>query len=92
MHASFERIGEVARAVEQAVARQSQVIASIQRYAEVAATLTTDLQGSVVDAGHASEAAASLTAELGTATADMVAQTQSLMQETLDFLGNLKAA
>jgi methyl-accepting chemotaxis protein len=92
MRASFERIGEVAHAVEQAVARQGAVIGSIQRYVGATAELTTDLQDRVVDAGDASDAAAKLTAELGTATEDLVSQTQGLMQETLDFLCNLKAA
>jgi methyl-accepting chemotaxis protein len=92
MRASFDRINQVADAVEQAVSSQGDVIESIQRYAGVAAALTTDLQGSVVDAGNASDAASRLTAELENVTEDLVAQTQGLMQETLAFLGNLKAA
>ena len=92
MRASFDRIGEVAGAVEQAVSSQGDVIGSIQRYAGVAASLTTDLHGSVANAGEASNAAALVTAELGATTTDLVAQTQGLMQETLSFLGNLKAA
>ena len=68
------------------------MIGSIQRYAGVAATLTTDLQGSVDDAGQASDDAARLTAELGGVTENLVTQSQQLMQETLAFLGNLKAA
>ena len=92
MRASFDKIGEVAGAVEQAVSSQGDVIGSIQRYAGVAASLTTDLHGSVANAGEASNAAARVTAELGATTTDLVAQTQGLMQETLHFLGNLKAA
>lgn len=92
MRASFDKIGEVAGAVEQAVSSQGDVIGSIQRYAGVAASLTTDLHGSVANAGEASNAAARVTEELGATTTDLVAQTQGLMQETLHFLGNLKAA
>ncbi|MCW3849395.1 methyl-accepting chemotaxis protein [Sphingomonas sp. LB-2] len=92
MRASFDRIGEVAGAVEQAVSSQGDVIGSIQRYAGVAASLTTDLHGSVANAGEASNAAARVTEELGRSTTDLVAQTQGLMKETLHFLGNLKAA
>ncbi|MEZ0244926.1 MAG: methyl-accepting chemotaxis protein [Sphingomonas sp.] len=92
MRASFDKIGEVAGAVEQAVSSQGDVIGSIQRYAGVAASLTTDLHGSVANAGEASNAAARVTEELGATTTDLVAQTQGLMKETLHFLGNLKAA
>ena len=92
MRASFDRIGEVAGAVEQAVSSQGDVIGSIQRYAGVAASLTTDLHGSVANAGEASNAAARVTEELGSSTTELVARTQGLMKETLQFLGNLKAA
>lgn len=92
MRRSFEQIGEVTGAVEEAVTRQGDVIESLQQYAGVAAALTNDLQGSAVDADAASNTAATLTEQLGTATADLDRQTSALMRQTLDFLRNLRAA
>jgi methyl-accepting chemotaxis protein len=92
MRESFDRINEVAEAVEQAMARQGDVIRSIQRYAGVAAELTTDLQGSVSTAEQATDAAARVTDELGSATSELVGQTQGLLRETRTFLASLKAA
>lgn len=92
MRDSFDRIHEVAAAVEQAMARQGDVIRSIQRYAGVAAELTTDLQGSVAHAEQATDAAARVTDELGTVTGNLAGQSQNLLQETRAFLNSLNAA
>jgi methyl-accepting chemotaxis protein len=92
MRASFDRIDEVARAVEQAMSRQGDVIRSIQRYAGTAAELTTDLQGSVSSAEQSTDAAARVTSELGTATTELVTRTELLMRETRTFMASLKAA
>jgi methyl-accepting chemotaxis protein len=92
MRASFDRINEVSTAVEQAVARQSDVIASIQRYAGVAAELTTNLQGSASGAEQASDAAARVTDELAHVTDTLTGRTQSLLEQTHLFLSSLKAA
>ncbi|MDF7774686.1 methyl-accepting chemotaxis protein [Sphingomonas sp. AOB5] len=92
MRGSFDRINEVAGAVEQAMSRQGDVIRSIQRYAGTAAELTTDLQGSVSSAEQSTDDAARVTSELGAATGELVAQSEHLMRETRNFMASLKAA
>jgi len=92
MRGSFDRINQVAAAVETAMAQQGDVIRSIQRYAGVAAELTTDLQGSVTSAEHSTDDAARTTTELGAVTSQLVVQSETLMQETRTFLANLRAA
>jgi methyl-accepting chemotaxis protein len=92
MRTNFDLIGDVAAVVEQAMARQGDVIRSIQRYAGVAAELTTDLQGSVSSAEQATDAAARVTDELGSVTGDLVGRTQDLLRETRSFLASLRAA
>jgi methyl-accepting chemotaxis protein len=92
MRGSFGRLGEVAGAVEQAMARQGDVIHSIQRYAGSAAALTSNLHGSATTAEHAADAAAGITGELGAVTADLVDKTQLLMREMRSFVATLDAA
>ncbi len=92
MRGSFDRINQLAGAVESAVAQQGDVIRSIQRYAGVAAQITTDLQGSVTSAEQSTDEAARTTTELGAVTTQLVGQSEALMRETRSFLANLKAA
>lgn len=92
MRSSFDRITEVAGAVEQAMARQGQVIRSIQQYAGSAASLTSRLHGSAAIAESAADAAAGVTEELGSVTADLVDKTQLLMREMRSFVATLDAA
>lgn len=92
MRGSFDRINALAAAVEAAVAQQGDVIRSIQRYAGVAAELTTDLQGSVVNAEASTDDAARVTTELGAVTTQLVGQSEQLMRETRSFMASLKAA
>jgi len=92
MRGSFDRINAVAGAVEQAMARQGDVIRSIQHYAGTAAELTADLHASAGSAGNSSEAAAEVTAELGAVTDDLVRRTQELMREMRGFVASLEAA
>ncbi|MES2441497.1 MAG: methyl-accepting chemotaxis protein [Pseudomonadota bacterium] len=92
MRGSFDRINQLAAAVEAAVTQQGEVIRSIQRYAGVAAELTTDLQGSVTSAEDATDEAARTTTELGAVTTQLVGQSEQLMRETRHFMASLKAA
>lgn len=92
MRASFDRITEVAGAVEQAMARQGDVIRSIQQYAGSAASLAANLHGSATIAEHAADAAAGVTGELGAATTDLVDKTQLLMREMRSFVATIEAA
>ncbi|NIJ19251.1 methyl-accepting chemotaxis protein [Sphingomonas naasensis] len=92
MRASFDRISEVAGAVEQAMARQGNVIRSIQQYAGSAASLASNLHGSATIAEQAADAAAEVTGELGTVTTDLVDKTQLLMREMRSFIETLEAA
>jgi methyl-accepting chemotaxis protein len=92
MRGSFDRINAVAAAVEHAMARQSDVIRSIQLYAGTAATLTANLHASAGTAENSSEAAAEVTAELGAVTDDLVSRTQDLMREMRSFVASLEAA
>jgi methyl-accepting chemotaxis protein len=92
MRDSFDRIGEVAGAVEQAMARQGDVIRSIQQYAGSAAALTSSLHGSATIAELATDAAAGITMELGAVTGDLVDKTQQLMHEMRSFVATLEAA
>jgi methyl-accepting chemotaxis protein len=92
MRTSFSGITEVAGAVEQAMARQGDVIRSIQHYAGSAATLTSSLHGSATVAEHAADAAAGVTEELGSVTADLVEKAQLLMREMRTFVATLEAA
>ncbi|ATY30592.1 methyl-accepting chemotaxis protein [Sphingomonas psychrotolerans] len=91
MRAGFARIGEVANAVEQAMAHQGGVIRSIQLYAGAAAALTSSLHGTATVAEHAADAAAGVTEELGSVTADLVEKTQLLMREMRSFIATLAA-
>ena len=91
MRASFGRITEGAGAVEQAMARQGDVIRSIQRYAGSAAALTSSLHGSAAIAEHAAGAAAGVTEELGAVTTDLVGKTELLMREMRSFVATLAA-
>jgi methyl-accepting chemotaxis protein len=92
MRGSFDRINQLAAAVEAAVRQQGEVIRSIQRYAGVAAELTNDLQGSVVSAEQSTDDAARTTTELGAVTTQLVGQSEQLMRETRNFMASLKAA
>jgi methyl-accepting chemotaxis protein len=92
MRGSFDRINQLAAAVEQAVSQQGDVIRSIQRYAGVANALTTDLQGSVTSAEASTDDAARVTTELGAVTTQLVGQSEQLMRETRSFMASLKAA
>jgi methyl-accepting chemotaxis protein len=92
MRGSFDRINALAAAVESAVSQQGDVIRSIQRYAGVAANLTTDLQGSVTSAEASTDDAARVTTELGAVTTQLVGQSEQLMRETRNFMASLKAA
>ncbi|AQR72278.1 methyl-accepting chemotaxis protein [Sphingomonas sp. LM7] len=92
MRDSFGRINEVAGAVEQAMARQGNVIHSIQQYAGSAALLTSSLHGSAAIAEHAANNAAGVTEDLGIVTTDLVDKTQLLMREMRSFVATLDAA
>jgi methyl-accepting chemotaxis protein len=74
------------------MARQGNVIRSIQQYAGSAAALTSSLHGSAAIAEHAADAAAGVTEELGSVTDDLVDKTQSLMREMRSFVATLEAA
>jgi methyl-accepting chemotaxis protein len=91
MRTSFARIGEVAGAVEQAMAHQGDVIRSIQLYAGSAATLASSLHGNASVAEQAADAAAEITEDLGAVTADLVDKTQLLMREMRGFIATLAA-
>jgi len=91
MRTSFGRITEGAGAVEQAMARQGDVIRSIQRYAGSAAALTSSLHDSAAIAEHAADAAADVTGELGAVTGDLVGKTELLMREMRSFVASLAA-
>ena len=91
MRASFDRITEGAGAVEQAMARQGNVIRSIQQYAGSAAALTSTLHDSAAIAEHAADAAAGVTGELGAVTTDLVDKTQLLMREMRGFVATFEA-
>ena len=91
MRASFARIGEVAAAVEQAMAHQGDVIRSIQLYAGSAAAFTSSLHGSATVAEQAADAAAEVTEDLGAVTTDLVDKTQLLMREMRGFIATLAA-
>ncbi|MBO9711541.1 methyl-accepting chemotaxis protein [Sphingomonas sp.] len=92
MRENFDRTNDAAGAIEHAMARQGDVIRSIQQYAGVAAELAADLQGSANSAERASDAAATVTDELGSVTSALAGQTRGLLEEMRTFLATLEAA
>jgi methyl-accepting chemotaxis protein len=92
MRGSFDSVHEISQAVDQAIAAQDAVIQMIQQYAGVAASLTTELQGSAANAERAADDASGLTNALGQTTDALVEQAQALTRDTAEFLSSLKAA
>ena len=92
MSERFSSVSAVSDAVERAVEGQSAMIESVQHYAQVAARLTSELQGSVSTAEGASEDTTSILKELRAATEDLESRTILLTGKTADFMSNIKAA
>jgi len=88
----FGTLGETDQALVQAFDGQSDVIELLRQHADVAASLTTELQSSAADAQQGAEFVADLTGELGNVAQHLVRRSQLLTEQTNAFLDSLKAA
>ena len=88
----FGTLGETDQALVRAFDGQAEVIELLRRHADVAASLTTELQSSAADAEQGAEFVANLTGELGSVAQHLVRRSQLLTEQTNAFLGSLKAA
>ncbi len=88
----FGTLGETDQALAQAFEGQGEVIELIRQHADVAASLTTELQSSAADAEEGAQHVAGLTGELGSVAQHLVRRSQSLTEQTSLFLEGLKEA
>ena len=88
----FGTLGETDQALAQAFEGQTDVIRLIRQHADVAASLTTELQSSATDAEEGAEYVAGLTGELGSVAQHLVRRAHILTEQTNAFLDGLKAA
>ena len=88
----FGTLGETDQALAQAFEGQTDVIGLIRQHADVAASLTTELQSSAADAEEGAEYVAGLTGELGSVAQHLVRRSHALTEQTNAFLDGLKAA
>jgi methyl-accepting chemotaxis protein len=87
-----DRFGEMAATstgVADAIRRQSSVGDAVHRFAEVAASLVQQIQGTAASAEAAAGEAAILSRDLGEATSQMAAQSHRLVEETGAFLARV---
>jgi methyl-accepting chemotaxis protein len=89
MQASFGEMAAASGTVADAIRRQSSVGDAVHRFAEIAASLVQQIQGTAVSAEAAAGEAAILSSDLGQATSMMAAQSQRLVGETGAFLARV---
>ena len=89
MQTSFGEMAATSGTVADAIRRQSSVGDAVHRFAEIAASLVQQIQGTAVSAEAAAGEAAKLSSELGEATSMMAAQSQRLVGETGAFLARV---
>jgi methyl-accepting chemotaxis protein len=89
MRQSFTEMSQISTTVGDAIARQRVVGDSVQRLAELAATVAREVQESAAAAAAAAEDAAAVTMDLGEATTGMAAQSHRLVHETGAFLSRV---
>ncbi len=88
----FETLGESDQALVRAFEGQAGVNELIRQHADIAASLTTELQSSAAEAEDGAELVAELTGELGSVAQHLVRRSQLLTEQTNAFLDSLRAA
>jgi len=92
MRQSFAEMSTISDTVGDAISRQRAVAEAVNQFAETAASLVSEVQGSAAVAEAAASQAAALTADLGGATERMADQSRHLVGETTAFLSRVSAS
>jgi methyl-accepting chemotaxis protein len=91
MRESFVEMSAISGTVAEAMTRQRSVAQAVEHFAEVAASIVSEVQQSAAAAEAASGDAARLTSELESATGRMASRSHSLVDHTTAFLSRVAA-
>ena len=92
MRQGFGEMSAIAGTVGEAISSQRAVAEAVEHFAELAASMVSEVQRSAAVAADAAGSAATLTVDVGTATGRMAVRANSLVEETTAFLSRVSSS